>query len=547
MDVSIRNALLFSTFFILSVMAPQQLQAQEWVYSVVDGDTLSEFSEKHLKKTSYWKQLQKINNVADPKRIPVNTKLRIPLAWIKSEPATAEIVDIQGRVKIRTAKSPEEQFAQIGDKLSLGDELTTLNNASAMIRFADASEVVIQQSTHISFNHLSKYGETGMVDSRVRLISGNVETQAQPQVGSGARLEIHTPSAITAVRGTEFRTTYSTEKGSARIEVLEGRVKVSGANKTRLIRSGYGTKVEKNKAPLKPRKLLPAPEVAAIPEPIEQVGYELFWQKVPSSAAYRVLISKDNVFGTVLWDNIADRNRLNLPDYPDGEYQLQIRAIDKLGIEGMPSFTQFRLNAHPQPPFPMAPPQKAIIRGENPLLEWTRSADAETYRLEVATDPHFANKVIDKNRVADIRFATDQLRPEKTYYWRLASFAPDGELGPYSDVREFDVKPIPATPETSVLEGDTNVSLSWSEGKQGQTYQIQVARDRAFDNILTDTTVREAKLDLPRPEGYRYVRVRTLAEDGYAGAWGTTQELSPPPSDSWIYIFGSAVMTILLL
>ena len=142
----------------LLLVAPTAL-AQEWVYSVVEGDTLSEFSQKHLYKTSYWKQLQKINNIADPKRIPENTKLRVPLAWIKSQPTSAVAVAIEGDAQIFKHADNSHEILTLKSKFNLGDQLQTGKQASVIVRFADGSEMLVLQNSRVSFNHLRQYGD----------------------------------------------------------------------------------------------------------------------------------------------------------------------------------------------------------------------------------------------------------------------------------------------------------------------------------------------------------------------------------------------------
>jgi len=544
--VSFYKKITFLCLFTLLGHVPSAV-AQEWIYSVVKGDTLSEFSEKHLYKTSYWKQLQKINNIADPKRIPENTKLRIPIQWIKSQPASAEVINVEGDVIAHAKDSQSPQKVSTGQQLNLGDHLETYSQSSVLIRFADGSEILVLQNSKIDFNHMTQYGETGMVDSRIRLLSGDIESHAETQKGNAARFEIHTPAAISAVRGTHFRTSYTAQDTQAHVEVLEGGVAVKGAKTTRLVRAGYGTQVVKNKAPLTPKKLLPAPELLAYPTPIETIGSQIRWKNTAGATSYRFTIAGSSEFGTVLWDSDSARNAISLPDLPDDTYSIQLRAVDKYGIEGLVREQTITLNAHPQPPFPVAPNNDATIRGDAPVLEWTQSSEAVSYRLQVASDTQFTNIVVDRSALSNHRYTATELTPTHTYYWRVASISNSGEQGPFGTSRNVNVKPVPATPVTSLEQNEREIKLSWAVGLPDESYQIQIASDSAFTSIITDTTATEPEITLERPEGYRYVRVRSLAEDGFAGAWGATQELTPPPNENWPYIFGTFVATILLL
>ncbi|MCP4595224.1 FecR domain-containing protein [Neptuniibacter sp.] len=548
MDACRQKSSKYSLFvcLVLSLCVTTSSHANEWVYSVVKGDTLSEFSEKYLYRISYWKQLQSINNIQDPKRIPENTKLRVPISWIRTQPAAAKLVETSGNVQFKQHQQDIFSAAESAQKIQLGDELKTGPQSSALIRFADGSDVLVLQNSLVSFNHMTAYGDTGMVDSRIRLLQGDVQTQVEKQQGGGSRFEIHTPAAVSAVRGTEFRISFSEQSKSSSIEVLEGGVAVRGGKTTRLIKSGYGTRVEKDKTPLKPKKLLEPPALKSLPVPIEQIGAQLNWSKDKQARSYRALISTTENFSSVLWDQTSERNNLTLPDLKDGDYFLQLRSIDQHGIQGKPWISELTLNARPQPPFPMLPNKGAVIRGETPQLEWTNSEDAESYMLEIATDEGFT-QLISKEQLSHTLAQPSEATEPGTYFWRLASIATDGEQGPYSDIRSLTVKPIPATPSPTLEQDDKQVRLSWSEGLPGQSYQVQIARNRDFTTILEEHSVLEPELSMPRPEGFRYVRVRTLDDDGYAGGWGVTQEILPPPSDSWIYVFGSFVMTIILL
>eukprot|EP00656_Telonema_subtile_P007211 TRINITY_DN13382_c0_g1_i2.p1 TRINITY_DN13382_c0_g1~~TRINITY_DN13382_c0_g1_i2.p1 ORF type:complete len:101 (+),score=0.51 TRINITY_DN13382_c0_g1_i2:156-458(+) len=93
--VSFYKKITFLCLFTLLGHVPSAV-AQEWIYSVVKGDTLSEFSEKHLYKTSYWKQLQKINNIADPKRC---------LLYTSDAADEEDSVDLGGRRIIKKKKN----------------------------------------------------------------------------------------------------------------------------------------------------------------------------------------------------------------------------------------------------------------------------------------------------------------------------------------------------------------------------------------------------------------------------------------------------------
>ena len=72
------------------------------------------------------------------------------------------------------------------------------------MQFADQSELQVLPNSEVVLDKLSHHKHTGMVDTRIRLNSGSVNTRVEKQ-GPDSHYEISTPAAITAVRGTAFR------------------------------------------------------------------------------------------------------------------------------------------------------------------------------------------------------------------------------------------------------------------------------------------------------------------------------------------------------
>ena len=88
---------LFILFFCLVNVVNAQAQ-QSWVYVVSDGDNLWDISKKFLDKVERYTDLQKINQIKHPKKIPPGTLLRIPMQWIKHQPTSAKITFYNGHI-----------------------------------------------------------------------------------------------------------------------------------------------------------------------------------------------------------------------------------------------------------------------------------------------------------------------------------------------------------------------------------------------------------------------------------------------------------------
>ncbi len=333
----------------------QCAQAADWIYSVVEGDNLWNLSEKYLDSPLRYDQLRRLNNVEHPKRMRPGTRIRVPMKWIRSNPVPATIAGLAGSVRLNRQDGSLVADVTVDTRVYLGDSLKTGPRSSVAIRFADNSVVTLHQSSEMRFDHLSAHGETGMVDSRLNLIDGRLDTRVTPATGPGSRFQIQTPSAISAVRGTEYRAAVKDNGGASNIEVLEGSVGVAGGNKGRLVPAGFGTRVVTDQQPAVPRPLLAAPLVGPIPSPVRRAHWSLSWQPVDGAEAYRVELSEGSKLDILAWEKLVDRSRLPLPDLPDGEYRIRIRGIDADGIEGLSVVRTLLMDTHPRPPVPLHP------------------------------------------------------------------------------------------------------------------------------------------------------------------------------------------------
>ncbi|MCP3852760.1 MAG: LysM peptidoglycan-binding domain-containing protein [Gammaproteobacteria bacterium] len=541
-------------FIVLSaglLLASTQSYGQHWIYTTVKGDNLWDFSEKHLDRVTRFEQIRKINNIEYPKKMRPGTRLRIPFKWVRSSnsvPAEIQLFS-GGNLKLKRAKGNTENLVKFGTKIYLGDELITGNDTSVAVQFADHSILTLHSNSRLHFDHLTAHGTTGMVDSRVRLLSGRMDTRVKSAVGPGSRFEIHTPSAISAVRGTEYRASVNEETKLSRIEVLEGKVKVSAANRDKLLLAGFGTRVAQGKEPEQVVALLSAPELEDIPVPIRSLNAMILWQSIKGAVQYRVELSNNSLFNTLIWEQLSHYNRAALPELDDGSYYLRIRGIDSQGLEGRGTIKKLVQNARPQPPVQLKPDVDAVLRGKAPTLQWTNLTDAKTYRLRIASDEGFEQLLLTRDGLTDTRFDTSELSEPGSYYWQLNSIAADGEVGPESTIRHYEIRPMPEKVQAQLASPDDGkLVATWSQEREGLNYQVQLSKENTFTILEMDVKTDKAQLSFDAVSGQvRYLRVRAIEADGYQGPWGSIQRVDPLPDDTWWWVPALGIFGFLLL
>jgi hypothetical protein len=165
-------------------------------------------------------------------------------------------------------------------------------------------------------------------------------------------------------------------------------------------------------------------------------------------------------------------------------------------------------------------------------LQWTAAEEASAYRLEIAADKNFSQSLLDRT-VTETQFDTTSLSALGNYYWRLSSIANDGEVGPVGPARSYQIKAIPEKVDASLsAEEDGLLMATWNVSSTGQHYQVQIANDKAFSDIIIDKTVKEPQFAFePFKDTPRYLRVKSIEQDGYEGPWGATQTIEPLPKE----------------
>lgn len=485
----------------------------EHLHRTERGDTLIGLGQRLLIEPGRWREVARLNRIQNPDRIPTGSTLRIPIALMRTEPAPATLVGTVGTV-------------QAPPTLDEGAELRTGADGHAVVRLIDGTVLRLRPDSTLRLTESRRVPRTDVTRAGARLQGGRVEVEAaKPRAGApGFRIE--TPQGVLGVRGTGFRVAAAEVRTLG--EVLEGVVAVAGPGGAaeQRVQAGFGTVVDGAGRVAPPVPLLPAPALPAALPLQERVLIRLTVPAVPGAAAYRGQVARDEAFDQVLAEVLSTGTELRFGDLPDGDYRLRVRAADAQGLEGQDATAGFRLKARPEPPIPSAPEPDARILGGRVEFQWAANAQAGSYRLQLATDPTFANPVRELTDLRALRATLEGLAPGP-YHWRLRSVRPDGDLGPWGDTSRFELRPEPpAPPKASV--GDNSVRFAW-QGLPGQRFDFQVARDEAFSSLVLERRMTETSIELPRPGSGRFwVRLRAIDPDGWVGPFGAPQYFDVP-------------------
>jgi len=529
----------------LSLCDNHRASAQEWLYTVRPGDNLWDLSETYLRSVAYWNRLQKLNDVSDPYHLPPGKRLRVPIAWLKLQPAPVEVVKAQGRVETLKASSADPQPLQAGMHLNSGAMVRTYDGGSAILLFADGSRMLLASNSELHLDALRVLDGTPFADSRVRLIRGRSDIRARSSSDGQSWYSISTPAAISAVRGTEFRVGVHDQGKAARTEVLAGQVNVSANARTLAIKRGYGTVVRKGSAPKPPRPLLPAPDLSSVPAELDRLPVRFKIKPLKEAVAYRLEVANDPKFEPLLFDQVFSSVEFVVPNLPDGRYAIRVRGIDASPLEGFNASTFITVDARPEPPILMDPVEDALIPDGFPNFRWTKPEDTQSYHIQIASGDDFTQPIFNDPDRTRTTLNLDEALPPGRYSWRIATVDHLGEEGPFSDPEGFRVpEPGPAA-QPPDISADKMVFRTRA-GLPNQRHRFQVSDDQNFDNKIVDVVVSEPRLEIDTlPYGVYYIRVRRIEASGLEGTFGSTQRFDHEPEPYWLLL--TPLLGLLLL
>ncbi|WP_266168960.1 FecR domain-containing protein [Dyella subtropica] len=518
---------LLATLLIVLSMLPVA-HASDWNYRVRPGDNVWDLSSRYLKPDVPWQQLRDYNKIADPYHLPPGMLVHVPIAWLRQQPAEATVVAIVGAAHVQLSDQAPAQPVTTGMSLGYGAELHTEPGASLTLQFADSSRVLMQEDSTLRLDHMSAYGKTGMVDTRLRLQHGHISSAVTPLTGSAARFSVETPGTVSSVRGTHFRV--AADGAQSRTEVLTGRVDVGGDHAHVLVPKASGIAVTDGDKPTHAKPLLAAPELQCPPQAVTQLPYRFVWTALEGASHYRVQMASSDRFEALLLDRVTQTAGASLPDVPDGSYAVRVHGIDGDQLEGLDSTCTLRIDGHPQPPLVMEPLPGSKVRDTRPRFRWTESLQASSYVWQLAGDTQFAAPLASESELHGDHVRAPNDLPYGRYYWRIATRDSSGKQGPFSDPMPFDLVPQPPVPEVGKPQASRHtLNFAWAAGATGQGYHIQFDRNPDFSHPQIDRTLDQPGLEIPKPgSGVWYLRMQIIDPDGYASPWGAVQKIRLP-------------------
>lgn len=337
------NRLLATLLLILAIISTGPVAAAEeyWEYTFRPGDSIWKIAEKYTTTVDNWLEIRELNKIHEgpDRQIPPGTRIIVPVSMLKIQPVPAVVIAVKGPATIVRADG-ERIEAVVGTKLYSGDQVATAQQQSVRMQFADQSELQVLPNSIVVLDKLSQHKHTGMVDTRIRLNNGRVNTWIE-KLKPDSHYEIRTPAATTAVRGTAYR--LSSEDGQiSRAEVTTGVVEVAAGGTEKNVEEGYGIVAEKDKPLPEPVKLLAAPALSDNLSDDKSI-LKVSWNALDDATMYRYQLAMDENFDQVIIESSTEDTTIELTDLPADNYYLRVRGVDRYQLEGLDAIREYTI------------------------------------------------------------------------------------------------------------------------------------------------------------------------------------------------------------
>lgn len=238
-----------------------------------------------------------------------------------------------------------------------------------------------------------------------------------------------------------------------------------------------------------------SPNDGALDQPTVQT---LRWQPVPRAETYRLQVTTDSSFTTVILDDstITSTSRQVGPLANSTTYYWHVKSKNTGGTSDWSSVWHFTtIIARPTAPTLDSPANGTTGASTSPTLSWNASSGAISYRLQVSTSSSFSITVFDQSGITGTSQAVTGLLNNAMYYWRVNATNAGGtsawsEIWSFTTILQLPDQVLLLYPSNSVTINADSAEFIWRRSKPDVIrYWFEISADSQLTNPDIDTTL----------------------------------------------------------
>ncbi|MCK5457823.1 MAG: fibronectin type III domain-containing protein, partial [Melioribacteraceae bacterium] len=249
------------------------------------------------------------------------------------------------------------------------------------------------------------------------------------------------------------------------------------------------------------------------------------WENEGVANHYKIEIYRDSGIQNLFYSkDLISVTSITLNDFGQGEqYFWRVRSTNKNGNSGYYDLYKFRTRIGEPSILTLVEPMNSAIGLDNMIeFKWNPIDSAQYYKLEIADDNEFQNVHFEIDNISTSKITVSDLDEGAQYFWRVTSHNQLGSIT-VSNIFNFSTHvglpdlPVALSPANNAKNVDAEISFSWESTINTEFYQLDIARDHNFKDIIysEDTlTINKITLqDIDEGRNY-YWRVKALNSFG---------------------------------
>jgi hypothetical protein len=214
------------------------------------------------------------------------------------------------------------------------------------------------------------------------------------------------------------------------------------------------------------------------------------WATALGANTYRLQISTDSSFGTVLYDYPA----LTTPSFQvqtlaySTTYFWRVSAANGNGSSAYSQVWRFSVTVPaPATPYLASPLDGAVDVPLPAVLSWGQTAGATSFRVRISSVADFSSIAYDTTTALS-SVSVAGIAPGARQYWQVtaqnAGGARSSSIWAFTTRINAPALPVPASPPDGAVNTPAIVQLGWTGGAGATAFHLQIARDSLFTLLV---------------------------------------------------------------